>query len=316
MLAGANLTTNAGGTRANSIQAEFRKRLSKGLQLNTSYTWSNAYVRQRYGINKSLEEIMQSGQVGNVEHAAKGNWLYELPFGRERRFGSNAGGFMDALIGGWEIDGVARVQTGETLDFGNVRLVGMSPKEFRNAIGLRASSTGQLVILPDDILGNTVKAFQVSATSATGYGALGPPTGRYLAPANGPDCIETTPGYGDCGVRSLVVNGPRLVRFDLGAGKKFKIRGSVVFEFRGEMLNVFNNPYFNPGPTGAPLSGSRNSQRRSCAWRCMPACMRHSPATGPICASPMWSKSSIPSAAWSCWRSAGVNVSAVEKPTR
>jgi len=130
----------------------------------------------------------------------------------------------------------------------------MSAKEFRNAIGLRASPTGQLFILPDDILDNTVKAFQVSATSATGYGALGPPTGRYLAPANGPDCIETTPGYGDCGGRSLVVNGPRLVRFDLGAGKKFKIRGSVVFEFRGEMLNVFNNPYFNPGPTGAPQS--------------------------------------------------------------
>ena len=43
MLAGANLTTNAGGTRANSVQAEFRKRLSNGLQLNTSYTWSNAY---------------------------------------------------------------------------------------------------------------------------------------------------------------------------------------------------------------------------------------------------------------------------------
>jgi hypothetical protein len=91
-----------------------------------------------------------------------------------------------------------------------------------------------------------VKAFQVSATSANGYGALGAPSGRYLAPANGPDCIETSPSYGDCGVRSVVVNGPPLFRFDIGASKRVKIRGPVTFEFRAEMLNAFNKPYFNP----------------------------------------------------------------------
>jgi hypothetical protein len=189
-----------------------------------------------------------------VQHSVKGNWLYELPFGRDRKYGSNAGGLLDALIGGWEIDGVGRVQTGETLDFGNVRLIGMSKDEFRDSIGLRVGANGQLFILTDDILQNTVRAFAVSATSATGYGALGVPTGRYLAPANGPDCIETAPGYGDCGLRSLTVNGPRLVRFDLGAGKKFRIRGNVSFEFRGEMLNAFNAPYFNPGAPNAPQS--------------------------------------------------------------
>ena len=42
----------------------------------------------------------------------------------------------------------------------------------------------------DDIIQNTVKAFSVSATAANGY-SQGAPTGRYLAPANGPDCIET-----------------------------------------------------------------------------------------------------------------------------
>jgi hypothetical protein len=254
MLGGANLTTNSGGTRANSVQAEFRKRLSNGLQLGTSYTWSNAYVQQRFGFNRPLEEIVQAGQVGNVAHSVKANWVYDLPFGRERRFGGNSGGLLDALIGGWEIDGVARMQTGETLNFGNVRLVGMTLDEFRDAVGLRVGSNGQLYILPDDILDNTVRAFNVSATSPTGYGATGVPTGRYLAPANGPDCLETSPGYGDCSVRSLIVNGPPLVRFDIGAGKKFRIKGNLSFEFRGEMLNVFNEPYFNPGAPNAPQS--------------------------------------------------------------
>ena len=56
-------------------------------------------------------------------------------------------------------------------------------------------------MLPQDVIDDTIKAFSVSATSPTGYGALGAPSGRYFAPANGPDCIETISNdYGDCGV--------------------------------------------------------------------------------------------------------------------
>jgi hypothetical protein len=246
-----------GGTRYNSMQFEFRKRLSNGIAFNSSYAWGQAYISQRYGLTKPSQDILQVGQVGGVQHAVKANWLYDLPFGRDRRWGSNAGGLMDALVGGWEIDGVARIQTGEMLDFGNVRLVGMSSDEFRKAVDLRVAANGQLFILPQDIIDNTVKAFNVSPTSATGYGALGAPTGRYLAPANGPDCLETAPGYGDCGVRSLVVNGPPLVRFDLSAVKRVRIGDRVSFEFRAELLNAFNKPYFNPGSTaGIPLGMS------------------------------------------------------------
>jgi len=254
MLGGANLTTNSGGTQANSIQTEFRKRLSNGLTYSVSYSWANAYVQQRYGFAKPLEDVAQVGQTGNVQHALKANWLYELPFGEGKHWGGGTSGLTNALIGGWSINGVARIQTGEMLDFGNVRLVGMTQQDLQKAIALRVASNGQVFILPDDILQNTVKAFAVSATSATGYGALGAPTGRYLAPANGPDCIETSPGFGDCGVRSLVVNGPQLVRFDLVAAKRVKVGGSWSAEFRVEMLNALNSPYFNPASTaGTPL---------------------------------------------------------------
>ena len=85
-------------------------------------------------------------------------------------------------------------------------------------------------MLPQDIIDNTVRAFNVSATSATGYSDQGVPQGRYMAPANGPDCIEvaqtnTITGIGECGVRSLVVTGPRLVRFDLSTSKRIAISG-------------------------------------------------------------------------------------------
>src|SRR5262249_18746906 len=253
-LGGALLTTNLRGKSFNSMQFEVRKRFSEGLQYTVGYAWGQAYISQRYGLQKPTADNLQTGQVGGVEHAFKTNWIYELPFGRGQRWASNAGTGKDALIGGWSIDGVARIQTGEMLDFGNVRLVGMSVDEFRKAVGLRHADNGQVSTLPDDIINNPVRAFNVSATSPTGYSALGVPTGRYLAPANGPDCIETSPGYGDCGVRSLVVNGPPLVRFDIGASKRLRIHGPGTFEFRAWMVNAFNTPYFNRGSTaGTPL---------------------------------------------------------------
>ncbi len=259
MLGGASLTTNSGGTRAHSVQLEFRKRLSSGLAFNTSYTWSDAEILQRYGFARPLEWRDQVGQVGNVQHALKGNFQWTLPFGQDQRFGAGAGGVLDAIIGGWSVDGVARIQTGEQLNFGNVRLVGMSVKDLRKAIKLQQGASGQIFVLPPDIMENTVKAFAVSATSSTGYGLLGPPTGRYIAPANGPDCIEAVPGYGDCGLRNVIVNGPGLVRFDLGFVKNFNVVGRVTFQFRGELLNAFNRPYFNPASTaGVPLGINAN----------------------------------------------------------
>ena len=246
-IGGTELTTNVGGTDAKSFQVEYRKRFTNGVAFNTSYTWSNATIQQRYGFNKPLESIEQTGQVGNVQHALKGNWLLELPFGRDHRWARNMNTVMEGLLGGWEFDGVGRIQTGEMLDFGNVRLVGMTADDLQKAVALRVDpASGQIFVLPDDIIQNTVKAFAVSATSANGYSALGAPTGRYLAPANGPDCIETSQSFGDCGIRSLVVNAPRLVRFDLSMVKRFHVHNSITAEFRAEMLNAFNTPYFTP----------------------------------------------------------------------
>jgi hypothetical protein len=127
----------------------------------------------------------------------------------------------------------------------------MSLQELQDSVALRVASNGQLFILPDDIVQNTFKAF---STSLTGY-SLGAPTGRYLAPANGPDCIEVSPGSGQCGARSVVVTAPRLVRFDLTAVKRIQLRGKANAEFRVEMLNAFNSPYFNPNVNSTTVGG-------------------------------------------------------------
>jgi len=247
LLGGVGVTGNGGYTKYNGLQLEFRKRLSRGLQVQSSYAFGRGYESVRHSFRTPRTTQLDTGTEGGVTHAFKANWVYELPFGQGRRFGSNAGPFLNRLIGGWSLDGIARIQSGRMLDFGNVRLVGMSREELQDAFRLRFEHAAKAVyMLPADIVENTVRAFNVDATSPTGYGELGPPTGRYLAPANGPDCIETSPGFGACGVRSLVVTGPRLVRFDLSTTKRIPIKGRVNFEFRAEMLNAFNTPWFDP----------------------------------------------------------------------
>jgi hypothetical protein len=207
--------------------------------------FGQTYGTSRYSLRYPRRRTEDTGTVGGVAHAFRANWVYELPFGQGRRFGGNAGPWMNRLIGGWSLDGIARIQSGLKLDQGNVRLVGMTEDEFRDAFKLRFDNDRRLVfMLPQDIVDNTVRAFSTSATTDTGYSDQGVPTGRYLAPANGPDCIEIATGFGDCGVRSLVVTGPPLYRFDLSTSKRVYIKDRVNFEFRAELLNAFNTPWF------------------------------------------------------------------------
>ncbi len=244
-IGGAFIRGNGGGTRYDSMQVELRRRLSKGLLVEGNYVLGKQQNQSRYSFRVPRDWTLDDGP----RHAVKFNWLYELPFGRGRHFGSNANGFVDRLIGGWEFDGGGRIQSGLILSFGNVRLIGMDDKELQKVFKIEervdASSGKQLLfILPQEIIDNTIKAFSTSATSATGYGSLGPPSGRYFAPANGPDCLQVVTG--DCAPRNHYVTGPKVVTFDLSAVKRFTLAGHTNFEFRAEMLNAFNNINFTP----------------------------------------------------------------------
>jgi hypothetical protein len=136
----------------------------------------------------------------------------------------------------------------------------MTDKELQNVYRIEEridprSSTGRqvLFILPQDIIDNTIKAFSTSATSATGYGTAGAPSGRYFAPANGPDCLQVV--NGDCAPHDHYVTGPKVVSFDLSVVKRVMLFGRTNFEFRAEMLNAFNNINFTP-VTGASNSAT------------------------------------------------------------
>ena len=64
------------------------------------------------------------------------------------------------------------------------------------------------------------------------------------APANSENCIQLKAG--DCAPRTLLIRAPFFSRFDIGVTKRFPLQGSVNFELRIDVLNLFDNIKFNP----------------------------------------------------------------------
>jgi hypothetical protein len=254
LIAGANVRSSTTFTKYHSIQTEVRRRLSRGLLVGGSYTWSRPYTSQSDGLHFP-RYLVRSTQNNNVPHSFKINGLYEIPFGRGRRFGTNSGNWMNNIAGGWTLSMTGRVQT-RAMGISGVRLVGMTNEELQREFRFRIDNSvtpAVVTMLPQDIIDNTRRAFQTSATSATGYSALGVPGGRYIAPADTPTCIEIR--LGDCGEpKQIFLNTPLFARFDMSLKKQFPLGGRKNFELQFDVNNVFNainfTPVFNPGGGG------------------------------------------------------------------
>ena len=251
---GVNVYDSGAYSDYHALQVEMRRRLSKGLSANLNYQYALEAGSAFDGFSFGRAMVQQ----GNVRHAFKYQFDWQIPVGRDHRFGRDMNPILNGIIGGWSINGVGRVQA-RTLDFGEVRLVGMTKSDLQNMwkfYKIQNESTGQTEVwmLPQDVILNTRRAFSVSNTTLDGYStSLGAPEGRYIAPANTADCIQIRGG--DCGVpRSLILRSPWFSRVDIGATKRFDIKGTTNIEIRVDVLNLFDNINFNP--VANPGSGS------------------------------------------------------------
>ena len=235
--------------RYDSVQVELRKRMSHGFMVQGSYQY---VVRSDTTSFYTLRNSGEYTRTAVPKHAIKANWTYELPFGQGKKWVGGVGRLGQMLVGGWSVDGNLRIQSGNILDFGNVRLVGMTDDDLQKMFDLRfATGTDgrtHVYMLPDDVVQNTIKAYSTDPTSLTGYGSLGAPTGRYIAPPNTADpaanpsgCIS---GYtGQCTGTTLhhYVTGPAFFRADLSFGKRIDLTKRVWSDIRIDVLNLFNN---------------------------------------------------------------------------
>src|SRR5262245_40396195 len=249
---GSSFTGNGGHSYYDSAVVELRRRMSKGLLVQGSYVFARGYTLTNTSLSSAYFKTL-SPLV--INHAFKADWIYDLPFGPGQGLLGNARGVIGKVVEGWSFQGGARLQSGAPVVFNGaqtnapggltgIRLVGMTLKELQGSVKMRFDDAAKIAyFLPQDIVDNTIKAFGVSATSATGFGSLGAPTGRYIAPANRADCVEAFAGQ--CGFPNLALYGPRFTRLDLIMTKRTKSTEPVNFEFRAELLNAFNNINFS-----------------------------------------------------------------------
>jgi hypothetical protein len=109
--------TNAGHTTYHGVTARMEKRYSHGLSLNNLWTWSKnlgggagqgwnfdnwKLTKGRVGLDTRIRIVLQA--------------QYELPVGRGRRFLSN-GGWLDHVLGGWELSWIQTLQSGAAVTF-------------------------------------------------------------------------------------------------------------------------------------------------------------------------------------------------------
>ncbi len=262
---GAEIMSNGGYTRYDSLVVELRRRMSQGLLVQANYVWAKAFGSSRYSFRRDrINDI----SAGTLPHTFKLNWVLELPFGQGRRFGSSTGRVLDRILGGWDLHGIFRLQSGDTESFGNVRVIGMTDEELQSVYKLRFDDANRIIYqLPDDIIQNTIRAYSFNPTSATGYSGEAP-TGRYFAPARAADCLSIFAE--DCAPRNHFVRGSNWTNLDVSLVKQIRFTETKNFELRGEFLNAFNEVNFNFVNTGCigsganicQVTGDQNSPRR------------------------------------------------------
>jgi hypothetical protein len=263
---GAFVVDNGAQSYYDAFTFEFRRRMTRGLLLQGSYTFgkalANTYANSS-GVfdqpNDLLNPKLKKGEAPfNITHGIKMNFIYELPFGQGKTFLSGINGWSEKLLGGWGLNGNIRIQSGSPFSLGNVQLVGMTLKELQDAVGIRREQDadgvyrGNVYLLPQDIRTNTWKANNIAFnTSGAAIGAVftqGAPTGRFIAPAGFGNCRQAV--QGDCGFANLVLHGPAFFRTDASIVKRIKFTERMNLELRGEFLNAFNNINFLVGNAG------------------------------------------------------------------
>lgn len=107
-------STNNAISNYNALQAVLTKRMSYGLQLSTNYTWSHFLddmdssgwgSREGFQNYQNAYDISQNYSNSNfdVRQMFKGEAVYQLPFGRDRRFMNSGNLALDEALGGWEV---------------------------------------------------------------------------------------------------------------------------------------------------------------------------------------------------------------------
>ena len=234
-----NTFNNIGNSIYNGLQLKVEKRFSEGLQLLAHYTYSKAYGYTDDGFIVNKKAAWGRDDF-NRDQVFVANFVYDLPFGKGKRFGGGASRGVDALFGGWQLTGTVNKSSG----------LPWTPSY--NECG-EDKNTGPC---RPDVSGSFHSG--VGATSYTGDGrkrvAFFTPTDPWIYPQDGQDfCTETRlsgggfsrPACSTIGnVKRNSLTGPAFFGTDASIVKNFHFNERYVAQFRMDAFNLFNHPVY------------------------------------------------------------------------
>lgn len=115
--------TNDGFSWYHSLQARLERRFSKGVTVQASYTFSKFMEATSY-LNAGDLYPEKCISAEDFPHRFSMSGIYELPFGPGKRFLGTGRGAAGLLTGGWQLQGIYTMQSGQALGFGNAIFIG------------------------------------------------------------------------------------------------------------------------------------------------------------------------------------------------
>jgi hypothetical protein len=233
-----NISTTAARGRSDykGLQLGFRQRQIGGLEYLASYTLSETKTNNlgyygsggvaaegAYWMNAYEPEWNYGPAFFDARHNFVFSANYELPFGRGRRWGGDASGVMDAILGGWRLSGIFQKRSGfpiTVVDGSGPSQQAVRGNERPNCVGDPVPSNQSIDRWLD------ISAFQRAARGTWGNCPIG---------------VARAPGY---------------VNLDAALAKQFRAGGERYFEFRVEAFNLTNTPSF--GPPARDLNSPNN----------------------------------------------------------
>jgi hypothetical protein len=220
-----------GKSHYHALQLKGEKRLGNGLSFLAGYTWAhsidNAPLCVLLGNTGRGGDCFRdardtAGDRGNssydVRHRFVLSWLYELPWGRGRTFGSNWSGAANGVLGGWRVGGIAQLQSGTHF----TPVTSFDPAYSPTYQGV---ARAQLVGNPGNFSGCPGSHQSINCFfNPTAFG--------YANPGE----------FGDAGRN--ILEGPGLVILDFMLHKDFRVTEGKQLQFRAEFFNLPNTPNF------------------------------------------------------------------------
>jgi len=239
-----------GNSAYNAGQFSLRRRMSEGLQFDLNYTFSKSMdigsnaerINHFQGsgfasqvLNSWFPNQLRSPSDFDATHQVNANWVYQLPFGRGKRFGASVNRAVDAIAGGWTVSGLWRWTSGY-------------PFSISSGFGWATNFDEQSLAVLD------------GKRPRTGVFMIGGQPNVFENPNNTSDPNSAINQFraalpGESGQRNNF-RGPGTFNVDLSVSKSWNFTERQALRFSTEAFNLTNTPRFDVGTMQLNLAGN------------------------------------------------------------